>query len=193
MSAAHLVDPDIDINLWAYFDKIAKCYDQPQKTTITINTNLTTMGQHSFTDVLTHIAEVAGEVKGKETLYSRASAITSSGQMAAERLEGKIDANKLRITGGSSTWYTDSRGNQVFESSDGLSAMTLTGNGFAIANSKNIWGEWNWRTFGTGEGFTADEIIAGYLSAERIEAGTITTDHLASTVGNELNISSNKA
>lgn len=193
MSAAHLVDPDIDVNLWAYFDKIAKCYDQPKKTTITINTNLTTMGQHSFTDVLAHIAEVAGEVKGKETLYSRASAITSSGQMAAERLEGKIDANKLRITGGSSTWYTDSRGNQVFESSDGLSAMTLTGNGFAIANSKNIWGEWNWRTFGTGEGFNADEIIAGYLSAERIEAGTITTDHLSSMVGSELNISSNKA
>ena len=193
MSAAHLVDPEININCWAYFDEINKCYDQPQKTTIKINTKMSTIGQHSFTDVMTHIANVAQEVKGKESIYSRAAALTGSGQLAAERLQGVIDANKLLITGGSSTWYTDNRGNIVFVSSDGSSAMTLTGNGFAIANSKDVWGDWNWRTFGTGDGFSADEITTGYLSAERIEAGSIVTDHLHASVGQELNISSNKA
>jgi hypothetical protein len=33
----------------------------------------------------------------------------------------------------------------------------------AIANTKNPDGSWNWRTFGTGNGFTADEIKAGTL------------------------------
>lgn len=185
-SAAHLIDPEIGINVWAYFDTINKCYDQPKKTTIEINTNLTTMTQHSFTDVLTNIANVASEVKGKASLFDRASAITSGGKMAAERLEGAIDTAKLKIFGGASTWYTDEMGNIVFVSADGSSAMTLTGNGFAIANSKNEWGEWNWRTFGTGDGFTADEIVAGYLSAERIEANSIGSGQLTKEVNSQL-------
>lgn len=146
MSAAHLVDPEIDVNVWAYFDRIRKCYDQPAKTTAEINTNLTTMTQHSFTDVLTNIANVASEMKGKVSLFDRATAITDGGKMAAERLEGAIDTAKLKIFGGASTWYTDDMGNMVFVSADGASAMTLTGNGFSIASSKDEWGEWNWRT-----------------------------------------------
>lgn len=186
MSAAHLVDPEIDVNEWAYFDKIRKCYDQPWKTTAEINTNLTTMTQHSFTDVLTNIANVASEMKGKAGLYGRATAITDGGKMAAERLEGAIDTAKLKIFGGSSTWYTDDNGNMVFVSADGTSAMTLTGNGFSIANSKDEWGEWNWRTFGTGDGFSADEITTGYLSAERIEAHSIGSGLLSTEINGQL-------
>lgn len=192
-SAAHLVDPEIGVNCWAFVDKVSKCYDQPWKTKISINTNLTTISQHSFTDVMSHIAEVSSEAKGRMGLYERASAITETGAIAAQRLEGKIDANKLLITGGSSTWYTDDRGNMVFVSADGNSAMTLTGNGFAIANSKDEWGNWAWRSFGDGNGFTADEITTGYLSAERIEAGSITTNHVAAGFGEELDISSNRS
>lgn len=42
-------------------------------------------------------------------------------------------------------------------------AIQLCGAGFRIANSKTSQGTWNWRTFGTGNGFTADEIIAGVI------------------------------
>lgn len=42
-------------------------------------------------------------------------------------------------------------------------AMQLNGLGFRIANSKKSNGEWNWRTFGTGAGFAADEIVTGLL------------------------------
>lgn len=34
-----------------------------------------------------------------------------------------------------------------------------------IANGKTAKGDWNWRTFGTGEGFTADLMTAGTLKA----------------------------
>lgn len=48
-------------------------------------------------------------------------------------------------------------------------ALNLSGAGFRIANSKTAGGDWNWRTFGTGAGFVADEIVSGVL-----KAGTIT-------------------
>ena len=175
MSAVHLIDPEIDLNIWAYLDRIKKCYDQPWNTDLEINTNLTAMAQHSFTDVLTNIANVANELKNKMSVYKRAEALTTDGLLAAERLEGAIDAAKLKIFGGSSTWYTDEKGNMVFEAADGSSAMTISGSGFAIASSKNEWGEWNWRSFGTGAGFSADEITTGFLSADRIQANSISS------------------
>ena len=171
--AAHLIDQEIGISQWAFIDTCAKCYDQPWKTQITINTNLSTIAQHSFTDVLTHIANVASQVNSKMDIYERAKQFDQDGRTQTSNLEGRIDANRLMLTGGSSTWYTDDEGNMVFESADGKSAMTLTGNGFCIANSKNQYGEWNWRTFGTGEGFVADLITAGTLEADRVISNTL--------------------
>lgn len=40
-------------------------------------------------------------------------------------------------------------------------------------------------------GFTADEIIAGFISADRIEAGSITASKLSADVGETLDLSSN--
>ncbi len=69
--------------------------------------------------------------------------------------------------------------------------MKLCGEGFQIASAKDDDGHWDWRTFGTGEGFSADAIITGYLSADRIEANTITANKLAADVGQSLDLSSN--
>lgn len=175
MTAVHLVDPEIAVNVWAYVDKLIKCYDKPWETKLTINTNLTTIGQHSFTDVLTNIANVAKEIDGNMSGIKRAQVISPDGTLATEYLNGAIDASKTKIFGGNSTWYTDEAGNLMFVSADNTSAMTLTGNGFSIANSKDEWGNWNWRTFGTGDGFTADEIVAGFISADRIQANSISS------------------
>lgn len=62
-----------------------------------------------------------------------------------------------------------------------------------IANQRNDDGSWDWRTFGTGEGFTADLIVTGFLSADRIQTHSITANHLASDVGQALDISSNQS
>lgn len=191
--AAHLVDQDIDINCWAYIDKIDKCFDQPWKTTIEINTKLSMIGQQSFTDVMSHIAEIANETRANQTIYKRASAIGSNGSLATERLEGAIQASKVYLLGGVSNWYTDDKGNIVFENGDGNSAMMLTGRGLMISQEKDEYGDWTWRTALTGQGMTADAIYTGYLSAERIEAGSITANKLSADVGSELEISSNQA
>lgn len=57
-------------------------------------------------------------------------------------------------------------------------AIQLNGAGFRIANSKKSNGEWDWRTFGTGDGFTADLINVGILRCGdniiNLDTGTIT-------------------
>lgn len=104
-----------------------------------------------------------------------------------------IDISRNKILSVGSNWYTDERGNIVFVALDDSSAMMLTGMGFMVANGKNEKGEWNWRTFGTGDGFTADLITTGFLSAERIRAESITANHLAADVGKSLDLSSNQS
>ena len=191
--AVHLVDMDIDTNRWAYIDSIDKCYDQPWKTQIEINTQLSMIGQQSFTDVLSKIAEVANQTKAKQTIYEKANAINGAGQFAADKLEGLLQANKVYLMGGTSNWYTDPKGNIIFEAADGNSAMMLTGRGLCVASSRDEWGDWDWQTALSGNGFNADVIATGEFSAKHITAGTITTDKLASSVGQELEIGSNKA
>lgn len=53
------------------------------------------------------------------------------------------------------------------------SAMQLCSQGFRIASGCKADGSWDWRTFGTGDGFTADLITVGTLIGDLIKAGTI--------------------
>lgn len=54
------------------------------------------------------------------------------------------------------------------------SALQLTGLGFRIANSLTSTGDWNWRTFGTGDGFTADVINTGILQCGKNKIDLVT-------------------
>lgn len=47
-------------------------------------------------------------------------------------------------------------------------AINLNGAGFRIASGLKPDGSWNWRTFGTGKGFTADEMKSGTLDASLV-------------------------
>lgn len=191
--AAHLVDEDIDINCWAYIDKIDKCYTDNKKTTIEINTKLSTIGQQSFTDVLASIAQVANEVKSKQTIYDRAGNMTSNGVLVAEKVQGMLQANRVFISGGTSNFYTDQKGNMIFEDANGESAMMLSGRGWAISSTKDAFGDWEWTYIATGKGLSADAISSGRISGKLIEAHSLSADKLQAGVGQELDISSNKA
>ena len=189
-NAAHLVDPDIATNRWAYIDKLNKCYDQPWKTTIEINTQLTLMTQHEFTDVLSKIAEVSNQTKANQSIYKRAALLSGSG-LTTDKLEGAIQANRTLLTGGESNWRTDSKGNIIFETADGNSAVLIAGSGLAVANSKDEYGDWEWRNAITGLGITADVIVAGTINTKLLAAGSIETEKLSPGVGETLVISNN--
>ncbi len=53
-------------------------------------------------------------------------------------------------------------------------AINIGSMGFRIAAGKMPNGQWNWRTFGTGEGFAADLICSGTLKANLVNAGMLT-------------------
>lgn len=53
------------------------------------------------------------------------------------------------------------------------SAINLRGGGFRIASTLAADGSFDWRTFGTGEGFVADYIVAGSLMAGLVNTGVL--------------------
>lgn len=64
----------------------------------------------------------------------------------------------------------------------GGSAIQVCSQGFRIASGTKSDGSYDWRTFGTGEGFTADEITAGTLNAGLVKAGALSVKKAGQTV-----------
>lgn len=139
------------------------------------------------------------KVSSNSDYWDRIIAVTSAlGNILTNKLEGSINTALNSIAGSEGRMYWE---DGKFICRDGKTdaestmAMLLSPAGFMIANSKLDDGNWNWRTFGTGAGFTADEIIAGTLRAIAIEsvsiiASTITGGKIIGTqfLGGSLNI-----
>lgn len=190
---ARVYDPDLDVNDTMYVDKITRYLDDSAKDTVEVTTQSVTLSNVSLSSILSRMTQLSDLIKQKNSIYERAGAISPTGKIRTDLLEGQINILTTQLSSAMSNWYTDQNGNLVFESATGQSAMMLTGDGFMIASGRTDSGAWNWRIFGTGEGFTADAIVTGYLSAERIEANSITANKLASDVGSSLDLSSNKS
>lgn len=168
-SRIRLYDPEIPINDLVYVNKLVHYLDDPSKDTVEIsNTDIALTGQ-GYASVMSRITELADLVNQKNAVYSRAAAFDSTGQMNMDRLNGVINVLKNKLASSVSSWYTDDNGNIIFESVDGSSAMMLCGEGFCIADGKTEDDSWNWRTFGTGKGFSADLITTGQLAASRVD------------------------
>ena len=185
-------DEPLELNDRAYVSKLVEHLDAPEKDAITITNDLTSIGGVSLDNIISQITGIAETVNNRKALYDRAKVIGANGSIPAQSLEGMIDVLKTRLSSSVSNWYTDADGNLILESVNGTSAMKLCGEGFMIASARTDDGAWDWRTFGTGEGFTADMLITGFLSAERIRAGSITANKLASDVEETLDLSSNE-
>lgn len=185
-SSVRVLDPKLQVNDLVFVIKITDYLDDLSKGSAEISNDELSISGKSFDSVLSRISQLADLIDQKNTLFSRAESIGKDGTIAIQRLNGTIDILKNKLMSSTSSWYTDDNGNIVFLAVNGKSAMMLSGEGFMIANGKTEDGEWNWRTFGTGQGFTADAIVTGYLSAERIEAGTIGASKLSSDVTDSL-------
>jgi len=87
-------------------------------------------------------------------------------------LDGKISVLQNEIENTTSFVYqTEDDGILIMDAATFASAtkaMKLGGGIFAIANSKTG-SNWNWRTFGDGSGFTADEMNTGTLNAALVK------------------------
>lgn len=165
--------------------------DKPEDNKIELSNKETDIGTQTFEALMSRITQITDMIIGRNSLYERAKAINQDGTIGAQILQGNIDVERQRLVSAVSNWQTDDNGNIIFTALDGSSAMMLAGEGFMIANGKTEDGEWNWRTFGTGRGFTADMIVTGFLSADRILAGSITAQKLAGDVGANIDLTNN--
>lgn len=189
----YLYDKELEIEDTVWIDEITDCIDNPISTNISISNSTMRKNGRNLTSSLSNIGRLSENVKAKGDVYERAKNITSDGKFSASKIQGMIDLTASRITSSGGGWYTDAGGNIVFESSKGNSAMMLSGEGFLLANGKTPDGKWNWRTFGTGTGFRADEINTGFLSSKLIETKSITLDKLSNDVGTSIDLTTNQS
>lgn len=188
-----IYDRELQVDDKLFVKKITYGVDNKQLGLIEVSNEDIALTGNDLGALLSRMSQLADLIDQKNALYDRAKAISESGSIYADRLNGQIDVLKNQIVSSVSNWHTDDQGNIIFVSADGSNAMMLSGAGFMLASGKDDRGDWNWRCMGTGEGITADEIVAGFLSADRIEAGSITTNMLSSTVASELDLVSNTA
>ena len=88
----------------------------PEKDSITISNDLTSIGGVSLDSIISRITGIAEIVHKSKSLYDRSKAISEDGSIPAKRLEGMIDVLKTRLSSSVSNWYTDDQGNLFLES-----------------------------------------------------------------------------
>lgn len=130
-----------------------------------------------ITDSISKQEAFINSFRARSSVWDRSGAFDEDGNLSTNFIDGAIDVLKHQLLSVQSGWYTDDNGNLVLDATNGESSMMLSGAGFMIANTKLPNGEWDYRTFGTGDGFTADMIIAGALVggnvAWNLEDGTL--------------------
>ena len=105
--------------------------------------------------------------------------IRPNGTVIAEQVSGILDAINTQMRYQKNIAQKSDVRAILFEDLDPDSptygAMCWGTLGFQIASSRTADGrDWDWKTFGTGQGFFADLIVAGTMLADRIQGGTLT-------------------
>lgn len=109
-------------------------------------------------------------------------AIRPDGTIVGEQIQGLIDGVKAQMRAQSSAARKSNVRAVLFEDLDEQSptygALCLGTMGFQIASKRTVDGrEWDWKTFGTGQGFVADLIVAGTMFADRIRGGELMSEN----------------
>lgn len=112
------------------------------------------------------------------------SIVTNDGNIKGDKIKGIIDATKATFQALSDLAETQNERAILFEDNDITSAtygaMCLGTSGFEIASTKTN-GEWQYSTFGTGQGFIADKLIAGTIYGGSVQFdldnGSLTINH----------------
>lgn len=151
-----------ELRLKARTIKIVRDLLEPENNDITLGNFMP-----SFVDKINEQEKYISNFRGRQGVWDRAKIIDSDG-INTQYLNGVIDILKHQLLSTQSGWHTDDNGNLIFENNDKTAAMMLTGEGFMLANAKLPDGEYDWRAFGTGAGFVADEIIAGILKGGKV-------------------------
>jgi len=137
----------------------------------------------SSIEIMNKNSTLTGRQSTMASITNKVSRILDGENVGTSHLQGTIDATKNAIV--ASGEYQDAdvmeKKGVIIENtavnSQSYGAMAFTPTGFMIANEK-VGGQWNWRTFGTGSGFTADLITVGELNGNLLEANSVKVESL---------------
>ena len=106
------------------------------------------------------------------------SAIRDDGSVIGQQVQGIINGVKAQMKAQTSVAKKVTVRAVLMEDTDpdspNFGAMCLGTMGFQIAGKRTADGrDWDWTTFGTGQGFIADLIVAGTMLADRVRGGTL--------------------
>lgn len=112
--------------------------------------------------------------RDKSGVWDRSGAFNADGTLGAGWLSGLVAElnSQMNSQGGYVYVSDDGKGLITYdkpEDQDPTMAIQILGGAFRIANGKLPNDEWDWRTFGDGNGFLADEFIGGMLKGGKVK------------------------
>jgi len=138
---------------------------RPENTRITLGNFAPTIADENL-----KVQETVQVVRDRQGVWDNAAPFT--GPVPTDWLTGIIDTlnNEVKAGNGSVT-LTDNNGILIVDNPAApTKALRLLGGLLAISNEKDpVTGEWVWRTFGTGDGFTADLLNAGQIRTSLVQ------------------------
>lgn len=152
----HIRDRDLDERLEGRALKVERDLLDESRTTVTLgNLAPTLSGQQG---------DIAGNL---DWLRERAGGLDGAANLTDSWLSALIAGwnDRINATGGYVYWEQGD-GITVYDrplDQNPTRAIQLKGGSFRIANGRKSNGDWDWRTFGTGDGFTADVVNAGTI------------------------------
>lgn len=163
-----VIDEELGLRLKARVIKLVKNLDNSSADKITLGNFVETTS-----DLFIEAYKKINDFRNKEAIWDSASKKIQDG-IDAEFLNNIIDKINTEINNSGGYVYISKDGKGIITYDKPLDqnptkAIQLMGGSIRIANKKKSDGTWDWRSFGTGDGFVADEIITGILKGGNVK------------------------
>jgi phage minor structural protein len=157
-----------ELRLKARVVKVTRDLLEPENTMIVLGNFIP-----SVVDSWNEQEQYINNFRSKQGVWDRSNIINDDGTINAQFLKNLVDELNTRMNalGGYVYLSEDGKGLITYDKpidQNPTMAIQLLGGAFRIANSKLPNGEWNWRTFGDGNGFVADAFIGGLLKGGKV-------------------------
>ncbi len=126
-----------------------------------------------ITDALNEQQAYMSGFRDRAGVWDRSGAFNADGTLDADFLNDLVAELNRRMNSQGGYVYVSDDGTGIITydkpiDQDPTKAIQILGGAFRIANGKLPNGDWDWRTFGDGDGFIADLIVAGVLKGGKV-------------------------
>jgi hypothetical protein len=134
-----------------------------------------------ITDSMIAVQLQQAAMQDRQAVWDNANAITTTPTGGGD-LAYALDLLKTQLFSTISHFYTDVNGNSIWESADGTKALKIGAGILALANTKTA-GEFDWTTYATGDGVTANAVLAATGTFLLLTAGVTGSHRMETGIG----------